>query len=82
MDGGYEVVLDVTGRQFEADGDGVENEVPLDTWFQVAVFPESDRESSSWSRCTCSITGCAAAHSGSPCAWQRSRGRPPSIPST
>ena len=37
-------MLDVSGRQFEASGDGKENEVPLDTWFQVAVFPESDRE--------------------------------------
>jgi ABC-2 type transport system permease protein len=44
VDGGYDVVLDVSGRQFEASGDGNENEVPLDTWFQVAVFPESDRD--------------------------------------
>jgi ABC-2 type transport system permease protein len=44
VDGGYEVVLDVSGKQFEAAGDGAENEVPLDTWFQVAVFPDSDRD--------------------------------------
>ncbi len=44
VDGGYDVVLDLTGRQFEASGDGAENEVPLDTWFQVAVFPDSDRD--------------------------------------
>jgi hypothetical protein len=44
MDGGYNVVLDVTAKQFEANGEGAENEVPLDTWFQVAVFPESDRD--------------------------------------
>jgi len=41
VNGGYEVVLEVVGRQFEADGLGAETEVPLDTWFQVAVFPES-----------------------------------------
>jgi ABC-2 type transport system permease protein len=41
---GYEVVLDVTGKQFEAKGDGAEREVPLDTWFQIAVLPESKRE--------------------------------------
>ena len=44
VDGGYEVVLDVSGRQLRADGAGTETEVPLDTWFQVAVFPESGRE--------------------------------------
>jgi hypothetical protein len=38
---GYEVLIDVAGRQFEATGNGVENEVPLDTWFQVGVFPQS-----------------------------------------
>ena len=41
---GYEVALDITGKQFEADGAGAEHEVPLDTWFQVAVFPESDHD--------------------------------------
>jgi ABC-2 type transport system permease protein len=41
---GYEVVLDVAGTQFEASGDGAEVEVPLDTWFQGAVFPESKRD--------------------------------------
>ena len=44
--GGYEVTIDVGGRQFEAAGNGTENEVPLDTWFQVAVFPKSDRPES------------------------------------
>jgi hypothetical protein len=44
VNGGYEVVLDVAGKQFEAGGDGTEKEVPLDTWFQIAVFPESDRD--------------------------------------
>ena len=43
-EGGYDVVLDLKGRQFEASGDGAEKEVSLDTWFQVAVFPESDRD--------------------------------------
>jgi ABC-2 type transport system permease protein len=41
---GYEVILDVTGKQLEADGAGAEHEVPLDTWFQIAVFPESDHD--------------------------------------
>ena len=44
VDGGYDVVLDVAGKQFEAGGDGAEHEVRLDTWFQVAVFPKSDRD--------------------------------------
>ncbi|MFN7916333.1 MAG: M1 family aminopeptidase [Vicinamibacterales bacterium] len=39
---GYEVAIDITARQLEADGQGVEHEVPLDTWFDVAVFPASD----------------------------------------
>jgi ABC-2 type transport system permease protein len=39
---GYEVVLDVAGQQFEANGQGAETEVPLDAWFQVAVFPASE----------------------------------------
>ena len=38
----YEVTLSITARQFEADGMGREREVPLDTWFQVAIFPESE----------------------------------------
>jgi hypothetical protein len=43
VDDRYEIVLDVSGKQFEASGRGVEREVPLDTWFQVAVFPDSER---------------------------------------
>lgn len=43
-DGGYEVSLDVDATQLEADGGGAEREVPLDAWFQVAVFPESERD--------------------------------------
>lgn len=39
----YEVAMDVTARQLEADGLGNEREVPLDTWFDVVVFPESSR---------------------------------------
>ena len=39
--GGYEVALDITARETEADGEGVEHEVPLDTWFDIVVFPES-----------------------------------------
>jgi ABC-2 type transport system permease protein len=40
---GYEVVLDVSGKQFEANGQGAETEVPLNAWVQVAVFPPSER---------------------------------------
>jgi hypothetical protein len=43
LDDGYEIALDITGKQFEASGDAAEHEVLLDTWFQQAVFPESDR---------------------------------------
>lgn len=38
---GFEVAIDVSARQVEADGQGVEHEVPLDTWFDIVVFPES-----------------------------------------
>lgn len=44
VDDGYEVALEVTGKQLEANGHGIEREVPLDTWFQVAVFPPSERD--------------------------------------
>jgi ABC-type transport system involved in multi-copper enzyme maturation permease subunit len=40
----FEVTMDITAQQFEADGIGHEAEVPLDTWFQVVVFPSSDEE--------------------------------------
>jgi ABC-2 type transport system permease protein len=39
----YEIALDISGKQLEASGTGAETEVPLDAWFQVAVFPESNR---------------------------------------
>ena len=38
---GYEVTLDVTAQQFEADGRGNETDVPLSTWFNVVIFPDS-----------------------------------------
>jgi ABC-2 type transport system permease protein len=41
---GYDVKMDITAHQFEADGMGRETEVPLDTWFQVVIFPESKQE--------------------------------------
>ncbi|HYV03047.1 MAG TPA: ABC transporter permease subunit [Blastocatellia bacterium] len=41
VDGGYEVTIELTARQFEADGHGKEIEGPLDTWFDVALFPET-----------------------------------------
>jgi ABC-2 type transport system permease protein len=40
----FDVTMDLTGRQFDATGNGDEREVPLDTWFQIAVFPQSDRD--------------------------------------
>ncbi|HEV2665038.1 MAG TPA: aminopeptidase, partial [Blastocatellia bacterium] len=41
IDGAYEVTVEITARQFEANGGGAETEVPLDTWFDVALFPET-----------------------------------------
>jgi hypothetical protein len=43
IDGGYEVTIEVTGKQFAADSRGKETEEPLDTWFDVAVFAETDK---------------------------------------
>jgi ABC-type transport system involved in multi-copper enzyme maturation permease subunit len=41
VDGGYEVTIEVTAKQFTADGHGKETEEPLDSWFDVAVFAET-----------------------------------------
>lgn len=41
VDGGYETAIEVTAKQFEANGRGEETEAPLDTWFDVALFPET-----------------------------------------
>jgi ABC-type transport system involved in multi-copper enzyme maturation permease subunit len=41
IDGGYEVTIEITARKFEADGSGKETEAPFDTWFDVALFPET-----------------------------------------
>jgi ABC-2 type transport system permease protein len=41
IDGEYEVTIEVTAKQFAADGSGKETEEPLDTWFDVAVFAET-----------------------------------------
>ena len=43
IDGVYEVTIEVTAKQFVADGHGKETEEPLDTWFDVAVFAETDK---------------------------------------
>lgn len=43
VDGGYEVTIEVTAKQFAADGSGKETEEPLDTWFDVAMFAETDK---------------------------------------
>jgi hypothetical protein len=42
--GEFDVTMSIAARQFEADGIGRETEVPLDTWFEVVVFPESNEE--------------------------------------
>jgi hypothetical protein len=41
VDGGYEVAVELTARQFEDDGHGREIEEPLDTWFDLALFPKT-----------------------------------------
>ncbi|HKQ75295.1 MAG TPA: M1 family aminopeptidase [Blastocatellia bacterium] len=42
IDGGYEVTIEVTAKQFAADGSGNETEEPLNMWFDVAVFAQTD----------------------------------------
>jgi aminopeptidase N len=41
--GGYEVTIEVTAKQFTADGRGKETEEPLDMWFDVAVFAKTGK---------------------------------------
>jgi ABC-2 type transport system permease protein len=43
IEGGYEMTIEVTAKQFAADGHGKETEEPLDTWFDVAVFAETNK---------------------------------------
>jgi ABC-2 type transport system permease protein len=43
IEGGYEVTIEITAKQFAADGHGRETEEPLDSWFDVAVFAETDK---------------------------------------
>jgi ABC-2 type transport system permease protein len=43
IEGGYAVTIEVTAKQFAADGSGKETEEPLNTWFDVAVFAETDK---------------------------------------
>jgi hypothetical protein len=40
---GYEVTIEVTAKQFAADSSGKETEEPLDSWFDVAVFGETNK---------------------------------------
>jgi hypothetical protein len=40
--GEFEVAIGINALQLDADGAGVEKEVPLDTWFDVAVFPDGE----------------------------------------
>jgi hypothetical protein len=44
IDEGYELTIEIVARQFEASGQGVEREVPLDAWFDLVVFPGATRE--------------------------------------
>src|SRR6185503_3214913 len=41
VDGGYEVTIELTARQFEANSRGEEKEEPLNSWFDVALFSET-----------------------------------------
>ncbi len=45
-DGTYVVNLEVESRKFRADGEGVETEVPVDDWIDIAVFGEREPGSS------------------------------------
>jgi hypothetical protein len=38
----YELTVDISAHQYEADGQRRETEVPLNTWFEIAIFPQSD----------------------------------------
>lgn len=44
VDGGYDITIEFNARQFEADGQGNDTEVPLAERFEVVLFPESDLE--------------------------------------
>ncbi|MES2627125.1 MAG: M1 family aminopeptidase, partial [Pseudomonadota bacterium] len=39
---GYELTLTIDAHQLEADGLGAETEVPLHTWFDIALFSETE----------------------------------------
>lgn len=43
VEGMFEVTIEVTAKQFAADAHGKETEEPLDSWFDVAVFAETDK---------------------------------------
>ena len=45
-DGGYVVTLEVESRKYRADGQGVETEIPVDDWIDIAVFGEREPGSS------------------------------------
>ena len=45
-DGTWVVNLEVESRKFRADGEGVETEVPVDDWIDIAVFGEREPGSS------------------------------------
>ena len=43
-DGGYEVKFSTTAKKYYAEGDGRETETEMDTWVDIAVFPEDVEE--------------------------------------
>ena len=45
-DGAWVVNLEVESRKFRADGEGVETEIPVDDWIDIAVFGEREPGSS------------------------------------
>lgn len=43
-DGRFQVEIEVAARKFEADGEGVETEVPMSTWIDIGVLGEESPE--------------------------------------
>lgn len=44
VEAGYEVTVDITARQLEADGRGAERDVPLDASFDLVLFPRASKD--------------------------------------
>ena len=41
---GWQVTFDTAAKKYYADGTGVETEAPMDSWVDIAVFPEDPDE--------------------------------------